>query len=167
MEKRRLNLIGFSVTFIALFIFWLIISGEFNLFPISLGVISSALVAYISHDLFFTRTTEAKSRFPEVARFIKYIPWLAWQIVLGNIHVVYLVLHPRMPIDPEIVIFKTKLKKDISLTALANSITLTPGTITVDIKEGEYYVHALSKKATRDLLGGEMGERVVHIFRED
>jgi multicomponent Na+:H+ antiporter subunit E len=72
-----------------------------------------------------------------------------------------------MPIDPKIIKFKTKLKKDISLVTFANSITLTPGTITADIREGDYYVHSLSKKVTDDLLSGEMENKVAHIFEED
>jgi multicomponent Na+:H+ antiporter subunit E len=72
-----------------------------------------------------------------------------------------------MPIDPKIIKFKTKLKRDISLAVFANSITLTPGTITADIKEGEYYVHALSKKVAEELLTGKMEDKVAHIFMED
>jgi len=72
-----------------------------------------------------------------------------------------------MPIDPQMIKFKTKLKKDISLTAFANSITLTPGTITADIREEEFYVHALSKKVADDLLSGEMENKVAHVFMED
>ena len=62
--------------------------------------------------------------------------------------------------------FKTKLETDISCVALANSITLTPGTITIDIKDGVYYVHALSQKVADDLNAGAMEDRVAHIFME-
>ena len=62
--------------------------------------------------------------------------------------------------------FKTKLESDISNVTLANSITLTPGTITIDIKDGVFYVHALSQKVADDLNAGEMEDRVAHIFME-
>ena len=102
----------------------------------------------------------------ETIRFIKYIPWLLYQILLSNIHVAYLVLSPKLPIDPKMIRFKTKLKKEMSLAVFANSITLTPGTITADIKNGEFYVHALSKKVADDLLTGEMENKVAEIFED-
>jgi multicomponent Na+:H+ antiporter subunit E len=71
-----------------------------------------------------------------------------------------------MPIDPKIIRFKTKLESDMSMVALANSITLTPGTITMDIEEREFIVHALSKKVADDLNTGEMEDRIAHIFME-
>jgi len=99
-------------------------------------------------------------------RFLKYIPWLLYQILLSNIHVASLVLRRKMPINPQILTFKTKLETDISCVTLANSITLTPGTITMDIGDGLFYVHALSKKVADDLKTGEMEDRVAHIFME-
>jgi multicomponent Na+:H+ antiporter subunit E len=99
-------------------------------------------------------------------RFMSYLPWLFYQILLANLHVARMVLHPRMPINPGIVEFKTKLKSGLSMTTLANSITLTPGTITIDIRDGKYYVHALTKKVTDDLLSGEMENRVASIYDE-
>lgn len=159
---------AFTVTFIILYGFWIVMSGRFDYFHLSLGVISCALVSHASHDLLF-RDIRAKNRHIEVIRLITYLPWLIYQIVLANIHVAYLVLHPKMPmlIDPHIIRFKTYLKRDLSLVTFANSITLTPGTITVLIKEGHYYVHAIDKKVADDLLTGEMEDRVAHIYMED
>jgi multicomponent Na+:H+ antiporter subunit E len=79
-----------------------------------------------------------------------------------------LALHPRMNdlIDPHIIRFKTKLRKDMSLVTFANSITLTPGTITILIRDGYYFVHAIDMKVAGDL-PGEMEERVGHVFMED
>lgn len=71
-----------------------------------------------------------------------------------------------MPINPQIVKFKSKLETDISFVTLANSITLTPGTITMDIKDGIIYIHALSEKVADELNAGEMEDRVAHIFME-
>lgn len=157
----------YIITFFILFLNWMIWSGKFDAFHLSLGGISCLLVTYTTHDLLFKRTKFSFKDGIEVIRLLTYIPWLLYQIVLANIHVAYLVLNPKMPIDPKIISFKTKLKKDISLATFANSITLTPGTITADIREGEYYVHALSKKVADDLLTGEMENRVAHIFIED
>ena len=70
-------------------------------------------------------------------------------------------------INPQLIRFKVNLKSDISKVTFANSITLTPGTITADIVGDEYIVHALSQPVADDLLSGEMEQRVAHIFSED
>ena len=158
---------AFVVSFIILFVFWMLLSGRFDYFHLSLGIISCAIVAHASHDLLF-KDIRAKKRHIEVIRFIKYLPWLFYQIVLANIHVAYLALHPRTLklIDPHIIRFKTRLRKDLSLVTFGNSITLTPGTITVLIKEGHYYVHAIDRFVAEGL-PGDMEKKVGHIYMED
>jgi multicomponent Na+:H+ antiporter subunit E len=157
----------YFIVFIILYLNWILWSGKFDAFHLSLGIISCALVTFMSHDLFFKNKKLSPGLLAESIRFIKYIPWLLYQIVLSNIHVASLVLSPRMPIDPKLIRYKTKLKSDISLTTFANSITLTPGTITADIDEGEFIVHALSKKVADDLMTGEMEDKVAYIFEEE
>ena len=73
--------------------------------------------------------------------FLWYIPIFLWECFKANIDVAYRVLHPRMPIKPGIVKVKTSLKTDMAKTALANSITMTPGTLSVDIKDEFLYIH--------------------------
>ncbi len=157
----------YFIVFFILYLNWILWSGKFDAFHLSLGVISCALVTFMSHDLFLTRKKITPKIVVESIRFIKYIPWLLYQIVLSNIHVASLVLSPRMPIDPKLIRYKTKLKTDIELVTFANSITLTPGTITADIIDGEYVVHALSRKVADDLMTGEMEDKVAHIFKEE
>ena len=164
-QKRRTNFHNFTGTAIILFVFWTLLSGKFDAFHLTLGVICSIIVAYFFHDLLFANV-RAGDIVTVIWRFILYIPWLLYQILLSNIHVASLVLKPKMPIDPHVIKFKTKLETDISLVALANSITLTPGTITMDIKDGVFYVHALSQKVADDLNTGEMEDKVAHIFME-
>ena len=158
---------AFTVTFFILLIFWILMSGLFDLWHFPLGIIACALVAYMSHDFLF-KDNKFKNKHLEVIRFLKYLPWLFYQIVLANLYVAYLALHPNMArlIDPHIIRFKTRLKKDMSLVTFANSITLTPGTITVLI-EGEYfYVHAIGYYVA-EALPGEMEKKAGHIFGED
>lgn len=150
-----------------LFSIWVIWSGMFDAFKLSLGVISCLIVTYTTHNILFTHEKFSSKQIVEVWRFIKYMPWLLWQIVLSTIHVAGLVLSPKMPIEPHMIRLKVRLKKDISIVTYANSITLTPGTITVDITDGEFYIHCISKKVASDLLAGEMENRVAHIFMED
>lgn len=158
----------FFITFMILFFFWLHLSGKFDIFHLTLGVISCALVSWISGDLLFREKRVRSTTLWQILRFLKYLPWLLYQIILANIHVAYLVLHPKMLtlIDPHIVQFRVKLKTDMGLTTFGNSITLTPGTITVLIHKGLFYVHAINQKVADDLLTGEMEDRVTQIYEE-
>jgi multicomponent Na+:H+ antiporter subunit E len=146
-----------------MFGFWILLSGKFDLFHLTLGVISSALVSFLSTDLFMYE--QGKNRVSTGLRFLMYLPWLLYQIVLSTLHVTFLALHPKMKeqIDPTIVTFKTTLKTDIAKVALANSITLTPGTITIRVVDQVFHVHAISRKAAAGL-PGEMEERLAKVF---
>ena len=164
-QRRKTQFQNFVGTTVILFAFWMLLSGKFDAFHLTLGAICCVLVAYLFHDLLFANVRVGDMRVV-AARFIAYIPWLIQQILLANIHVVSLVVRRRMPIDPRVVTFKTKLETDISCVTLANSITLTPGTITMDIKDGVFYVHAVSQKVADELNAGDMEDRVAHIFME-
>jgi len=164
-QRRKTRFQNFVGTALILFAFWALLSGFFDAFHLTLGALCSIIVAYLFHDLLFSNVRVGDMRVV-AARFIVYIPWLIKQIILANIHVAFLVLRPKMPINPQIVKFKSKLETDISFVTLANSITLTPGTITMDIKDGIIYIHALSEKVADELNAGEMEDRVAHIFME-
>jgi multicomponent Na+:H+ antiporter subunit E len=152
------------VVFLILFGFWLIFSGHFDVFHLSLGVMCAALVSVFSYDLLLP-DVPSPNKLLKVGRFVQYVPWLLYQVVVANLHVVYLVLAPAK-IRPQIIHFKTSLESDLSKVSLGNSITLTPGTITLDIVDGEFYVHALDDKVAEDLLTGEMQRRVGYVFLE-
>ena len=164
-QQSRLALRNFTITFFLLFAFWILLSARFDAFHLTLGIICSLLVSYLSHDLLFANVRIGDIRIM-VKRFLSAAPWFLGQIFSANLHVAYLALSPRMPVDPQIIRFKTKLESDISWVAMANSITLTPGTITVDIREGEFFVHALDKKVAYDLNTGEMEDKIAHVFME-
>jgi multicomponent Na+:H+ antiporter subunit E len=102
-------------------------------------------------------------------RFPLYVPWLLWQIFTANIWVLYLVFHPRMRemLNPRIITFKSRLKSRMAQLTFANSITLTPGTITVDVDwDGTFTVHALDEKSAAGL-PGEMERHVARVFGEE
>ena len=155
----------FAATYLIVLAFWLLLSAHFDRFHVGAGVVCSVIVAYASHDLLFKDT--GNHRLTKTLRFIAYLPWLIYQIVLANIDVAKRALSPSMPIDPRVVTFKTILKSDMARTALANSITLTPGTVTIDIVDDVFYVHAIAKEPADDLLKGAMERKVAHIFMED
>jgi len=162
------SLFSYAITFFILFCLWVILSGKFDLFHLSLGVISCIMVTFFSKDLIFPEPMTAGS-FGTWIRFIRYIPWLLYQIFMANLRVLYLVFHPKMMdlIDPQIFRFQSRLKGDMSLVAFANSITLTPGTITVYVSiDGTFTVHALDKQS-REALPGEMERRIAKAFGEE
>jgi multicomponent Na+:H+ antiporter subunit E len=152
-----------------MFVIWVLLSGKFDAFHLALGIISSAIVAYFSADLLFeSPNIELKGLPGSWIRFVRYIPWLLYQIFLANLHVLYLTFHPRMTdlIDPRIIKFKSKLQSDLSRVTFANSITLTPGTITVYVTmDGDFSVHAIDEKS-REGLPGEMERRIARAFGE-
>lgn len=150
-----------------MFGFWILLSGKFDPFHLTLGVISSLLVSWMSADLLFVDSSK-KGRLIEVCRFVLYLPWVMKEILLSTLHVTWLALHPAMKekIDPRMVNFKTKLKSDVARVVLANSITLTPGTITVRVEGDVFTVHALSDKVASGL-PGEMEDRIARIFTEE
>lgn len=147
-------------TFAVMLVFWVVLSGMFDAFHLSLGVISCLLVAHFSHDLLFY-ADDQRGWLRSLTGFVCYLPWLFFQIILANLQVAYIVLHPRMLdlIDPHVIRFKTSLKRPISKVTFAQSITLTPGTITVSIHGDELSVYALTRSAS-DSLPGDMEARV-------
>ena len=112
------------------------------------GVFVSCFVAFMTGDL-FSRRPDMIIHFRRYVYFVfVYVPVLLWECIKANVDVAYRIIHPRLPINPGIVKVKTSLQSDIALTVLANSITLTPGTMTVDIDEEEktLYIHWINVK---------------------
>ncbi len=154
------------LTAIIMFAFWMLLSGEFTFVLILSGIISSLLVSYWSHDLLIGQAN-IKLGTIRIIRFAKYLPWLLGQIALANFDLVYRTLHPKMPIDPRIISFKNEYKAEIIMTILANSITLTPGTVTIEVNKDEFVVHAIGKRPAESLMAGEMQARVKKIEGEN
>jgi multicomponent Na+:H+ antiporter subunit E len=165
--EKRLKPIPFILTFLVMFALWLVFSGKFDLFHMGLGVISCLIVAAMSSDLLITGTTF--ENLPGLwGRFLMYFPWLLWQIVLANIHVLKLVYRKDVleRINPQMVHFKSYLKNDMALVTFANSITLTPGTITVALSVyGDFSVHAIDDPSAGGL-PGDMEPKSGYIFGE-
>ena len=165
-RPRRFNY-TFIISFIILFALWIVLSGRFDGFHITLGLISSAIVTAFTGDMMFT-SRDARSIFLSWFRLTGYVPWLLYQIFLANIHVMYLVLHPRMMelINPKIIEFDSRLKSDYSRMVFANSITLTPGTITVNVNAlGRFSVHCIDDPSGQPL-PGKMEEKIAQVFKE-
>lgn len=155
--------------FVVLFAVWIVLSGAFDLFHLGLGVLSAGAVTFLSSDLLMAdRKRRLWSRIIEAYRFMGYLCWLLVQIVLANLHLLRLALTPAgiREVEPEVVRFKCGLKSEFARYILANSITLTPGTVTIRVDGDEFWVHAISKVSARSL-SGEIETRIARVFERD
>ena len=137
------RLIYFAVALVV----WLLLTWSLDTQMLIAGVIASIIVAVLFHEIM---PKEHKVFISPVRMFwlLLYVPVFFYYMLIANFDVVYRALHPKMPIKPGIVKIKTKLKTDSGITALANSITLTPGTLTVDLTDdGFLYVHWINVKS--------------------
>jgi multicomponent Na+:H+ antiporter subunit E len=167
VENRKKSIAGILFVFIISFVFWAVLSTFFDPVHLSLGILCSLLVAYYSYDLLVQGdgVGHILGIIKTSIKFIPYFFWLVVQIIKANIDVVKIVLDPKLPISPRIIKFGSDLPHDVALTILANSITLTPGTLTMDIDEDKtYYIHCLAKHHGDALLKGDMQSRVGWVF---
>jgi multicomponent Na+:H+ antiporter subunit E len=137
---------GFVWLLLVTFVLWLALSSKFELPEIITGIVVCLIISLFAARLY------SKLGFPSlsvkmVLFSLIYVIVLFWEIIKANLDVAYRVIHPKMPIKPGIVIIKTRLKSDIAKVILANSITLTPGTFTLDIIGDELLIHWINVKA--------------------
>lgn len=154
---------------ILLAIFWLLLSGHYDLMHISFGIFSLIVVMLINYPLrkrLFAMEEEqsATLSLSRLLRLCFYVPWLFLQIIVASVQVAYVVLHPKCPIDPALLRFKTKLRNVSSKVILANSITLTPGTITLAIEEDEFLVHVLMDVSSTGIIDGTLPGQVAKLY---
>ena len=137
------------ILFVIAFLVWSLLNWIPDYQHIIIGIFVAAFVAFLTGDLFVTRPYTLKHHLRYWYFFVYYLPVFLWEVIKANIDVAYRVLHPDLPINPGIVKVKTVLKSDTALTFLANSITLTPGTMSVDIDrdKGVLYIHWINVKA--------------------
>ncbi len=155
--------------FLLLFGIWIIFSGQFDAFHLALGILSSIFITVISSEFFFAdRSRTLRKRLREICLFPGYFLWLLYQIFLSNLHILKLALSPRgmKQIEPSVVRIKTKLRTDFGRYLLANSITLTPGTITINIQEDELVIHSISEHTAIGVKDGAMEGRISKVFEE-
>jgi multicomponent Na+:H+ antiporter subunit E len=137
---------SFFILAFALWLLWLIFAGSLD----SQEVLAGAVVAVIVTLLGRSRNLEVKPQLLSPRRILyalAYLPYLFWSIVLSNFDVARRVLSPKLDINPGIVKVRTRLKNPVGRLILANSITLTPGTLSVDIVDDHLYIHWVDVKA--------------------
>lgn len=137
MRPARYLLLGLS-----LLGFWLVLSGHYEPLTLSFGVFSCALVTYMAWRM--DRQDRYAFIVPLGFRFAGYLGWLVREIFKANVNVARIILDPRLPISPIVVPFKASQKSDLGRMIYANSITLTPGTITTGTEGEILRIHALT-----------------------
>jgi len=127
---------------VVLYLFWLVLSGHFEPLLMGFGVASSVLVVFLAMRM---ETTDQEGLpFHVGGRFFVYFPWLMKEIFVANVHVAKIILDPKLPISPILVHYRASQTTDLGRAIYANSITLTPGTITTGVKGDELEIHSLT-----------------------
>jgi multicomponent Na+:H+ antiporter subunit E len=145
---------------LAFFALWLLLSQSYNAFHMVLGFFVSFGVALLNTE--HGKPSSEKIRW---FRMLAYVPWLVSRIIQSGIHLSYLILHPRLPIDPKLIRHQTSLKGEAGIVLFGNSITLTPGTITAEVNSNELLVHAMDDASADDVTSLRMEQKVAGIFR--
>jgi multicomponent Na+:H+ antiporter subunit E len=143
-----------------LFAFWLLLSGHYTAWLLGAGAITALIVAWLGRR--FGYGDEEGLPIDRILGGLGYWPWLVKEIALSALAVVRIILNPRLPISPRLVRAPYGQRTAVGIATYANSITLTPGTITVEVdrRRGELVVHALTDAGASDLMSGEMNNRV-------
>ena len=147
-----------TISAILVFVFWLLLSGHFEPLLLVLGGISTLLTIYLS--LRMNIIDQESIPVHHLARIMRYFVFLAKEIVLANLDVIKRILTPGVSISPQIIELPAKQSSDLGKVIYANSITLTPGTVSLDLTGNKLKVHALSKEAAEDLLTERIADNI-------
>lgn len=144
----------------ALFFFWLLLSGHYTPFLVGAGAIFAILIAVAARRIGYA-DEEGHPIELTPAGFV-FWPWLVKEIVKSALTVARIIVNPALPISPALVRLKTSQRTVVGTVTYANSITLTPGTLTVEVdrEHREFIVHALTREGADELSAGEMDRRV-------
>lgn len=151
------------VMFFLLLLFWMIIDAKIGIESLILGTISASIVIYLNGDILFTVKNGGPITFKFLGNFLTLLAVLIVEIIKSNISVAKIVLSPKMPIHPMFVKVPVKPTKDFNKVLYGNVVTLTPGTLTVDIIGDEYIIHALTQEAADGLFGSKLEEYVLRL----
>ncbi len=150
---------------VTLMVVWLLWSGHSEPLLVGFGMFSCLLVVLLSRRMGIVDEETVPVQLG-LRPFVRYAPWLVSQIVVANVDVARRILSPKMPIEPALIRVKVTQQGDLGRVIYANSITLTPGTVSVDLEGDTITVHALTSEAAESLGNGQMDGRVTHLVRE-
>ncbi len=150
-------------TFVLLFAVWLLWSGHTEPLLLGLGVGSCALVVWLSRRM--ALLDDEAYPFHLLVRLLGYIPWVLWQVVLTNIAAAKVILSPSLPISPMLLKLRVKQQTTLGRVIHANTITLTPGTVTLDVRGDTFLIHALTREAASEDGTGALDDKVARLER--
>jgi multicomponent Na+:H+ antiporter subunit E len=154
------------VAFCCLFVFWILITGSFSPWNIVRGLVVAVVVVLVTKLVFRIQLPEDITPRFLLVRFPVFLAWLGWEIIKANINLALILLRPRLVIDPKIVSFRSALPGDFRNTVLADTITVTPGTLTLDAEDDVLTVHCLAPAHKKGLLEDRSPQRMVRwLFR--
>ena len=180
MEKQGVlnnnNIVGSTLVhklamFVVLFGFWMVLSGRTETKFIVYGLITALVTNWVTYPLLLVPNKDGSKRYfvfgISIPKFIMYFFWLMWQLVLANIDVLLATTAQELDIDPKVVRFYFRADNPMASVVLANSITLTPGTVTINVTDdGLYEIHALTRGAAAGVLDGSMQKKVADLYGE-
>lgn len=164
--RRQLGALTQSVLLMAL---WLPLSGHYDLFHVALGVLSVAFILWVNRRIraLPVAPNQVPARFElHALRLLAYFLWLPVQILISAVYVARIVLARDLAIQPQMVRFRSDQPNAFAQMILGNSITLTPGTLTVNLEDDEFLVHALTADTAKGLLDGTMQTKVARLFED-
>ncbi|UWG49913.1 Multisubunit Na+/H+ antiporter, MnhE subunit [Halalkaliarchaeum sp. AArc-CO] len=167
-ERRlpsRAEVVRFGGVFLLSFGFYLAVAGERYLYATVTGALTALVVAGLLRNVVFETTPRAARGPHVVVRGIAYVPYLLWEILKANVVIAYVVLHPSLPLETYLDRIDTPLSGGLPVTGFANSLTLTPGTLTVDADGNDLLVHSMTAGTRRDLLEGGRERAIQFVFR--
>ncbi len=146
---------------VLLYVLWLLLSGHYEPLLLVLGAVSCIFVAWIAYRM---DVADCEGHPVHLTwRSLVYWPWLLWEIVKANVEVARLILSPRLAISPTVINVKASQPDDLGYVIYANSITLTPGTVSIDVRGATIEVHAITREMAESLKTGEMDRRVTQM----
>lgn len=157
--------------FVILALFWFLLSGRIGLQYAIFMVVAAGVVLTLNPERPFGAPSTPgspglRARIGAAAHLARYVVWLVWNVMKANVDVAIRILHPKLPIRPRLMHFRTSMEHEVAQVLVANSITLTPGTVTIDLQNGEYIVHALHPDTAELIVSGELQNAVASIFAE-
>lgn len=158
-EVRRL-----SATALLAAGFYLVVGGTPNAFGLATSALAGVAAGLLFRNVTFETTPSFRRAAAVTLRGVSFVPYLLWKILTANIQISYLVLHPALPIDPHLDRIDAAVGEGVSVTGLANSLTLTPGTLTVDAERNELLVHSVTRETRLEILSGERERHVRFVF---
>ncbi|MFC6862438.1 monovalent cation/H+ antiporter subunit E [Halomicroarcula sp. GCM10025817] len=160
---RAATLPKYLSVFAASYLFYLLLS-PWKPLDFFTGAITATLVSALLAPIAFSKQPSITRVPVQLVRMTIYVPYLLWQIALANLHIAKVVLHPSLPIDPTVVRYRAAVWGDAPVTTLANSITLTPGTLTISVSDRAFNVHSLTDNSRDDLEAGGLERAVRFVF---